>query len=30
VRFTQVLNRLMMPGNTCWEEFERLVYQSLV
>jgi len=29
VCFTQVHNRLMMPGNTYWEEFERLVYQSL-
>ena len=29
VCFTQVLNRLMMPGNTYWEEMERIVYQSL-
>jgi CubicO group peptidase (beta-lactamase class C family) len=29
VCFTQVMGRLMMPGNTYWEEFERIVYQSL-
>jgi CubicO group peptidase (beta-lactamase class C family) len=29
VCFTQVMMRQMMPGNTYWEEFERLVYQSL-
>ncbi|HEY7268408.1 MAG TPA: serine hydrolase, partial [Dehalococcoidia bacterium] len=29
VCFTQVLNRLMMPGNTYWEEMERIVYQAL-
>jgi CubicO group peptidase (beta-lactamase class C family) len=30
VCFTQVLMHTMMPGNTYQEEFERLVYQSLV
>ncbi len=29
VCFTQVMGRLMMPGNTYWEEFERMAYQSL-
>jgi hypothetical protein len=29
VCFTQVMGRLMMPGCTYWEEFERIVYQSL-
>ena len=28
--FTQVLNHMMMPGNTYQETFERLVYQALV
>jgi CubicO group peptidase (beta-lactamase class C family) len=28
--FTQVFMREMMPGNTYQEEFERLVYQSLI
>jgi CubicO group peptidase (beta-lactamase class C family) len=28
--FTQVFMHQMMPGNTCHEEFERLVYQALV
>ena len=29
VCFTQVMNHLAMPDNTYWEEFERIVYQSL-
>jgi CubicO group peptidase (beta-lactamase class C family) len=29
VCFTQVMMRQMMPGNTYWEDFERLVYQAL-
>jgi CubicO group peptidase (beta-lactamase class C family) len=29
VCFTQVMMRQMMPGNTYWEDFERIVYQSL-
>ena len=29
VCFTQVMGRQQMPGNTYWEEFERIVYQSL-
>jgi CubicO group peptidase (beta-lactamase class C family) len=29
VCFTQVMNRLAMPGNTYWEEMERIAYQSL-
>lgn len=28
--FTQVLQHRMMPGNTCQEDIERLVYQSLI
>ncbi|MFC1901168.1 serine hydrolase domain-containing protein [Chloroflexota bacterium] len=28
--FTQVMMHQMMPGNTCHEEFERLVYQALI
>ena len=28
--FTQVMMHNTMPGNTCHEEFERLVYQSLI
>ncbi|MFC2015271.1 serine hydrolase domain-containing protein [Chloroflexota bacterium] len=28
--FTQVLRHRGMPGNTCQEDFERLVYQSLI
>ena len=28
--FTQVLTHRTMPENTCHEDFERLVYQSLI
>ena len=28
--FTQVMMHRMMPDNTCHEDFERLVYQSLI
>jgi len=28
--FTQVMMHQMMPGNTCQEDFERLVYQALI
>ncbi len=28
--FTQVMMHQMMPGNTCHEDFERMVYQSLI